>query len=184
MYALYRLVVGVLKFLIRLPLDLVIESLSFVREGVAPNLKDYIFISNLQNLERFTVSPGDLVMEQKYYDKIINQRSNTEPEIVIGTVIGYDIKWCKVLVAFFNPSEASRPIVRRYYEADLKVLKSSLNELFLQGKIYQAMEQAQQVYEGLEVEEDPLEDLLSSIKDKANKDDGNDDNEGGGGLVH
>ena len=183
MYVAYRLVVGFMKAFFRLPLDLTIEILSFLRNSIAPNLKDYIFISNLENLDRFTMSPGDLVMCQKHYEELTSLRGNVEPEVVIGTVIGYDIKWCKVLVSFFNPSEANKPIVKRYYESELKLLKSSLNELFLQGKIYQALEKMQEGELILPQEEDdPLDSLVNTIKDK-DKDE-NDDENNGGGMVH
>lgn len=182
MYVSYRLVVGFIKAFIRIPLDVILEVLSYFRDVVAPNLKDYIFISNLENLERFTMSPGDLVMSLKHYNDLVDQRGNVEPEIVIGTVVGYDIRWCKVVVSFFNPSEANKPIIKRYYESELKLLKSSLNELFLQGKLYQALENMQNQELILPEDEDPLEDLVKTVKD-GNEDEGNGNN-GGGGLVH
>lgn len=182
MYVLYRMIIGVLKFLVRVPLDLSIEILSYFRSLVSPNQEDYVFISDLRKLDRFTMSPGDLVMEQHRYEEIVNKSDNMEPEVIIGTVVGYDIQWCKVVVSFFNPSEAKKPTVRRFYESELKVLKSSLNELFLQGKIYQAMQQASLSGDPLE-EEDPLKNLFENIKERNDNDD-DDSGNNGGGLLH
>jgi hypothetical protein len=156
------------KKLIRVPLDLGTNFLTFIRSYVSPVLGDYAFAHKVTDVDEFTLSPGDLVVDREIFEYAEKHgdtpKDNQETEFILGSVVGFNLKRMTVTVSYFNPAEPTRPIIKEYKEDDLKLLKSPITELAFQYRLLKATEEIEQSLKNHDISSENLLQGLETVK--------------------